>query len=244
MTHKSTLEEEVRSMKKHFGGLVALVKDLKAKVEKFEEKQETSENSDIKEIVEKQRLLFDLVEANSERIRQIDIEMKDIINKRKVMEKDSVEKEKVAESNLVKKKCRYYDKGYCKYQKKCRYFHPIEVCKTHLEKQKCKENGCRGRHPRACKWFQRDIGCKRVDCGYLHVILAEKENGNTIKSKDYECAGCKNVWQDESCVIEQNFENRKVFLCLNCDDWIVNKSAVLNSDWTLFDQHGNIRQDV
>ena len=70
MTHKSTLEEEVRSMKKHFGGLVALVKDLKAKVEKFEEKQETSENSDIKEIVEKQRLLFDLVEANSERIRQ------------------------------------------------------------------------------------------------------------------------------------------------------------------------------
>ena len=32
MTHKSTLEEEVRSMKKHFVGLVALVKDLKAKV--------------------------------------------------------------------------------------------------------------------------------------------------------------------------------------------------------------------
>ena len=34
------------------------------------------------------------------------------------MEKDSVEKEKVAESNLVKKKCRYYDKGYFKYLKK------------------------------------------------------------------------------------------------------------------------------
>ena len=48
-----------------------------------------------------------------------------------------------AESNLVIKKCRYYDRGYCKYLKKCRYFHPLDICKTHLEKQKCNEKGCR-----------------------------------------------------------------------------------------------------
>ena len=38
MANKSTLEEEVRSMKKHFGSLVSPVKDLKAKVQKLEEK--------------------------------------------------------------------------------------------------------------------------------------------------------------------------------------------------------------
>ena len=38
MANKITLEEEVRSMKKHSVGLVALVKDLKARVEKFEGK--------------------------------------------------------------------------------------------------------------------------------------------------------------------------------------------------------------
>ena len=38
MANKITLEEEVKSMKKHFGGLVFLLKDLKARVEKFEEK--------------------------------------------------------------------------------------------------------------------------------------------------------------------------------------------------------------
>ena len=161
--------------------------------------------------------------------------MEDITNKRNVIETDSDAKEEVVKINIVIKKFRYYDKGYCKYQKKCRYFHLLEVWKTHLENQKCKE--------KACQWFQRDIGCKRVDCGYLHIIFAET-NDTKIKSKEYECAGCKNIWQDENCVIEQNFGKAEVFLCLNCDIWIVNKSAVLNSDWTLFDQHGNLRQDV
>ena len=63
--------------------------------------------------------------------------MKDIKNKRNVIpsfiEKDSDAKEKHAESNFVIKKCRYYDKGYCKYLKKCRYFHPKTFCGTHLE---------------------------------------------------------------------------------------------------------------
>ena len=70
------------------------------------------------------------------------------------------------------------------------------------------------------------------------------ENDAKVKSNDYECAGCKNVWQDENCVVRQNIENKEVYLCLNCDDWIVNKSAVLSSNWTLFDQYGNFRQDV
>ena len=40
MTDKIALVEEVKTMKRHFGGLVALVKDLKAKVENLEKKQE------------------------------------------------------------------------------------------------------------------------------------------------------------------------------------------------------------
>ena len=51
--------------------MVALQKDLKGRVEKFEEKGDPSENPEIKEIVEKQRLLIQLVEANSEKIRKL-----------------------------------------------------------------------------------------------------------------------------------------------------------------------------
>ena len=37
MASKISLEEEVKSVQKHFRGLLSLVKDLKAKVDKFEE---------------------------------------------------------------------------------------------------------------------------------------------------------------------------------------------------------------
>ena len=106
MANKSTLEEEVRTMKKHFGGLVTLVKDLKAKVEKLEDKGEPMENPDLKEIIEKQRILAELIEANSDRIRCIDSEIKDIKNRRHVIppspEKDSDEINKVSANNSVK----------------------------------------------------------------------------------------------------------------------------------------------
>ena len=49
-------------------------------MEKFEEKGEHRETPEIKDIVEQQRLLTELVEANSDRLRQIDSEMKDIKN--------------------------------------------------------------------------------------------------------------------------------------------------------------------
>ena len=40
-------------------------------------------------------------------------------------EKDSDANNEVIENNSVNKNCRYYDRGYYKYQKGCRYFHPL-----------------------------------------------------------------------------------------------------------------------
>jgi arsenate reductase-like glutaredoxin family protein len=78
MNGKSALEEEVKVMKKHFGGLVALVKELKTKVENLEKKKEPNENLEISEIVEKQRLLNEPVVANSENIKRIDSKIRDM----------------------------------------------------------------------------------------------------------------------------------------------------------------------
>ena len=33
------------------------------------------------------------------------------------------------ESEFRKIKCRYFNKGFCKYQKKCRYLHPKNTCR-------------------------------------------------------------------------------------------------------------------
>jgi hypothetical protein len=52
MNNKISLEEEVKTFKKHMGAILSLVKDLKARVETFEKKMESKENEEVKEIVE------------------------------------------------------------------------------------------------------------------------------------------------------------------------------------------------
>ena len=106
---------------------------------------------------------------------------------------------------------------------------------------KCKDRTCRERHPKGCKWFQREVGCRRINCAFLHTNLAT----NAVKESEYfECVSCKSVWKDKKCVVEHVIQHRKVYFCLNCDDWLAKKSEVFNVGWTLLDQHGNLRQDV
>ena len=245
MTSETLLHEEVTIMKKHFGGLISLVKDLKVKVEKMEKNLEPIENIDIREIVEKQSALDKLFEANSNSIRKVENQIREMESEKTKGAKDA-EVEEVREVELKNgiKKCRYFNKGYCKYSVKCRYLHPKEVSKNHLERKNCKAKNCKERHPKVCKWLKEETGCRRQDCEFVHDTLAKKESVRFVNEDSYQCAGCKCSWQDEKCVVKQNIENQTIYLCLNCDDWISTKSEVLKSDWTLFDQQGNLRHDV
>ena len=80
-------------------------------------------------------------------------------------------------------------------------------------------------------------GCTR------HSRFAQKNNivGNRF---NYKCEGCKNAWDEKSFVVQYEIVNRRIFFCLNCDDWIGNKMAVFEDGWTLFDQAGQLRHDV
>ena len=57
----------------------------------------------------------------------------------------------------------------------------------------------------------------------------------------FECAGCKYAWSDVTCVVKHSVQNMEIYFCLNCDDWIVDKSVVLQPGWSLFDLAGNLR---
>jgi hypothetical protein len=35
-----------------------------------------------------------------------------------------------------------------------------------------------------------------------------------------------------------------VYFCLNCDNWVKDKTKVLDNNWTMFDGSGNLRYDV
>ena len=48
----------------------------------------------------------------------------------------------------------------------------------------------------------------------------------------------------ENYVVKHEIENMQLWFCLNCDEWIQDKTQVLKKDWTLFDQIGDLRRDV
>ena len=75
------------------------------------------------------------------------------------------------ESQQAKPKCRYYNRGFCKFRERCRYYHSAIICVEFLEVGMCRKNGCPDRHPRICKfWAQNPEGCPRKDqCQYLHI---------------------------------------------------------------------------
>ena len=118
---------------------------------------------------------------------------------------------------------------------KCRFIHPKEICKEHMDNQNCSKSNCNARHPKQCKWFASKYGCRRSNCEFSHVTHASNDG--------YECSGCKDIWTDMTCVKKHIIENQSVYFCLNCDDWIQFKSKVFDQGWTLLDKGRNKTKD-
>ena len=108
--------------------------------------------------------------------------------------------------------CRYKNRGHCKYKTECRFKHSSQICKIHLEVGKFDQSSCQNRHPKMCKWWEGKSWCSRIGCDYLHGTLASDE-GQIKAHKSFPCAGCKNCYDDERCVIHYNVNNLE-FSCV------------------------------
>ena len=87
-------------------------------------------------------------------------------------------KKQTSEFGVVRnaKKCRYFNRGYCKYKHNCKYLHPKEICKEYLVSGTCGNVECCERHPRVCKWIESNGRCKRnSEYDYLRVTIANKK---------------------------------------------------------------------
>ena len=69
------------------------------------------------------------------------------------------------------RKCRYYNRGFCKYGRQCKFYHPKLVCSEYLRDGICLQIKCPKRHPRHCRhWTSKTEGCNRNEtCQYLHI---------------------------------------------------------------------------
>ena len=128
------MEEEMKTLKRHVGGLVKNLLNLQSKVETMQKKLEDKFTKDVKTILEKQKILDKAIADNSAAITKIDNE---ILHSSKVKQNEIIKdttKDKTSDTAIVnkRKKCRYFDRGYCKYKDKCRYTYPKDICSEHL----------------------------------------------------------------------------------------------------------------
>ena len=117
------------------------------------------------------------------------------------------------------------------------------MCEEYQKTLKCENSECADRHPKVCKWMENDVGCKRSECDYLHVPFVNDKHEEESSGK-FKCISCKHIWNDKSCVVEHLLGNHLTFFCLNCDDWVRQKTRVLEEGWSLLDEAGNLRYDV
>ena len=259
MTKKNdkAMEEDIKKLQKHMGGLVKTILDLKSKVEALEQKDSENQKRECEIIFQKKEIMDKAIAANSDAIMRIDKEIinlskaKENISIRENLENEIVEEvgvmddpkdengESVDEISFNKKKCRYYNGGYCKFKNKCRYYHPGSICQSWYGGKKCCQKECSCRHPKYCKWNKEKRGCRRQNCAYLHE--EEQINADT---REFKCEGCKSVWNDKKHVVEHSIQNTKVYFCLNCEDWVKYKQNVFDWGWSLFDDGGNLRYDI
>ena len=73
---KPTLEDQIKTLERHFGGFVATVRNLKVSVDDLKQKFEGIEKKEIREMVETQKVMEEVVVANSDTIDKL---KKDVI---------------------------------------------------------------------------------------------------------------------------------------------------------------------
>ena len=128
--------------------MVKVVKEIKASVNKLEEKVDKNQNAEIQEIIKTQKNLDELIVANSAAIKSIDSEISKFHNDKAKADSDKHEN---VETVKEIKKCKYFNKGHCKYKLACKFEHTREVYETHLRGGKCFGKSCKNRHPKVCK---------------------------------------------------------------------------------------------
>ena len=80
-----------------------------------------------------------------------------------------------------------------------------------------------------------------VDLGAEDQIASTSISLVISDDGEYNCAGCKDSWTEIACVKKHVINNKKIFFCLNCDDWIQYKLKVFDQGWTLLDAEGYLR---
>lgn len=88
------------------------------------------------------------------------------------------------------RRCKYFNRGYCKYANKCSFLHYEKKCEDFLKNGICtQQKRCLYRHPKNCRyWIRKSEGCQRENkCQYLHDPTKKfKDIDNNLEAESNE----------------------------------------------------------
>jgi hypothetical protein len=156
------------------------------------------------------------------------------------VERNSVEEVRNLNDKKKKdKKCKHFNLGHCKYKMKCRFTHPKEVCKEYSE-GKCSDTiNCPHHHPNLVKVLKVvvDVGEEKHVISLMTLLSVE------IKEMKQRCSNVLDVAMTGKK--DGVLWSTKLRTCsFISDDWITDKSKVLDQGWSLFDQDSNLNHLV
>ena len=201
------IKVQIKELLENQEHILEAVKNLNERLERIEQKTNDEKLDDIKNILESQTMIDEIIVKNSDdiilmkktkknsetalillesKIDMLDEEITKFITL-KVKEKD----ESVTEDdNTLKKICKYYNRGFCKSLDNCPFYHPTELCEKFKGDHICVNFNCRKRHPKKCRYWK--LGdCWRGDgCLYSHNLGQNDEHFKTIDDRDHICDRC------------------------------------------------------
>ena len=98
------------------------------------------------------------------------------------------------------RRCKWWNRGFCRDREGCAFNHPQEDCQDHL-KERCTTMGCTSlRHRKVCKFFSSEASCLRGDrCAYLHKVDVLK---NSELEVEIQCHSVNKVGVDKAMIKE------------------------------------------
>ena len=84
---------------------------------------------------------------------------------------------KGVEQKSERKRCKWWNRGYCKFKQSCPYLHPKEIC---IEEQ-CLKKECEKRHPNICKNWQKG-SCHFTNlCEFTHPSVVNQDEDCSVQ---------------------------------------------------------------
>ena len=123
----------------------------------------------------------------------------------------SIEKHQEPQNIKSSKRCRYFNRGYCRKGSDCLYSHPQETCQEYLESGSCASiRSCKKRHPQECRYWKRHHCFRGRECMFLHqAVLNTGGNLPTLKANSQK-TDVSVIVEDEEEPVETVFvENDK-----------------------------------